>query len=98
MPLKNVNRPAPGSSIRVEPIRDLKAISRIKRRLKESPRDLCLFTLGINMAYRCNELLSIQVEQVEAVKVGDTLNLKQSKTQKYRAVALNNSAVTAIHQ
>ncbi|MEM1366638.1 MAG: hypothetical protein AAGG02_01225 [Cyanobacteria bacterium P01_H01_bin.15] len=27
---------------------------------------------GINIAYRCNELLSIQVEQVEAVKVGDT--------------------------
>ncbi|MEM1369399.1 MAG: hypothetical protein AAGG02_15595 [Cyanobacteria bacterium P01_H01_bin.15] len=48
MPLKNINRPAPGSSIRVEPIRDLKAISRIKRRLQESPRDLCLFTLGIN--------------------------------------------------
>ena len=68
MPLKkeeNPNHPLKGSTIHVEPIRDKTAIKRIKKLLRDHPRDLCLFTLGINTAFRANELLSLQVNQVE---------------------------------
>jgi len=41
------NHPAKGSSIKVEPIRDRRAIADIKALLKDNPRNLCLFTLGI---------------------------------------------------
>ena len=58
---QNPNHPTAGSTIKVEPIRDKKAISRIKKILGDQPRDLCLFTLGINTAYRANELLSLKV-------------------------------------
>ena len=61
-----------------------------------SPRDLCLFTLGINTAYRANELLSLKAGQVRYLGVGDVIDLKQSKTDRYRLVTLNSKAVSVI--
>lgn len=99
MPLakgQNPNRPERGSSIKVEPIRTKTAIEHIKKILHDRPRNLCLFTLGINTAFRANELLSIRVGQVRSLDVGDALDLKQSKTRTYRLVTLNRPAVAAI--
>ena len=93
---QNPNHPTAGSTIKVEPIRDKKAIARIKKILADRPRDLCLFTLGINTAYRANELLSLKVGQVKSLRAGDVLDLKQRKTHKYRPVTLNATAVMAI--
>jgi integrase len=95
---QNPNHPVAGSTIKVEPIRDKKAIARIKKILADSPRNLCLFTVGINTAYRANELLSLKVGQVKNLRPGDVLDLKQQKTQKYRLVTLNPTAVSAIQQ
>ncbi|HEY9655202.1 MAG TPA: tyrosine-type recombinase/integrase, partial [Crinalium sp.] len=72
------------------------AISRIKKILADRPRDLCLFTLGINNAYRANELLSLKVGQVKNLQAGEVLDLKQRKTHKYRPVTLNATAVASI--
>jgi integrase len=93
---KNPNHPKKGSAIKVEPIRDKKAIQRIKKQLRDSPRDLCLFVLGINTAYRANELLSIKVGDVRDLRPGDVLTRKQSKTKKYRGVVLNQVAQESI--
>jgi integrase len=93
---KNPNHPKKGSAIKVEPIRDKKAIDRIKKQLRDSPRDLCLFILGINTAYRANELLAIKVGDVRHLQPGDVLTRKQSKTNKYRGVVLNPTAQAAI--
>ena len=91
---RNPNRPAPGSSIKVEPIRKKKAIDDIKKLLNR--RDRCLFTLGINTAFRANELLSIRTEQVRELGVGDTLQLKQSKTKEHRRVTLNKAVIATL--
>ena len=93
---RNPNHPRKGASIKVEPIRSLEAIAAIKQLLQDSPRDLCLFTLGINTAFRASELLSISTGQVTALEVGDLLEIKQRKTGKYRAVPLNKPAVQSI--
>lgn len=93
---KNFNHPRAGSSIKVEPIRDMKAIKRIKKILTDQPRNLCLFTLGINSAYRANELLSLTVDQVDYLRAGDRLEVMQTKTNKYRAVTVNQTTVNAI--
>ena len=101
MPYKkgeNPNHPQKYASIKVAPIRSKKAIKNIKKILSDHPRNYCLFTLGINTAYRANELLSIRVGQVKYLKVGELLDLKQSKTNKYRMVTLNQTAVDAIRQ
>lgn len=94
--LGNPNHPKKGSIIKVEPIRDIAAIERIKATLVHKPRDYCLFVLGINTAYRANELLSIKCGQVAHLKVGDNLELLQTKTSKRRAVAVNSVVVPAI--
>lgn len=93
---QNHNHPKKGAHIKVEPIRDLGAIAAIKHQLRHQPRNLCLFTLGINTAYRASELLSMTVGQVGHLKIGDRLDVKQRKTQKYRAVTLNNNGYNAI--
>lgn len=93
---RNPNHPRKGAAIKVEPIRKREAIERIKLLLSHKPRDLCLFILGINTAFRASELLSITVGQVEDAKWGDLLEIKQPKTGKYRAVPLNKRAVCAI--
>jgi len=90
------NHPKKGATIKVEPIRDLKAIQRIKKILADKPRDLCLFTFGINTAYRANELLSIQVQAVSHLEVGDGLEVKQSKVDQYRKVTLNKKVIESI--
>lgn len=84
----------------MEPIRDLKAIKRIKK-LREGnglywQRDLCLFTLGINTAYRANELLSITVGQVDYLDPGDRLELFQIKTKKRRGAILNKTVSASL--
>ena len=97
MKSKNPNHPKKGASIKVEPIKNLKDIKSIKKLLKaEHPRDYCLFILGINTNLRASDLLSITVEQVEDLQVGDEIVLKEKKTGKTRRITLNEAAVEAI--
>jgi len=95
---RNPNHPRIGDAIKVDPIRDLAAIQHIKQRLLLSGnyRNYCIFVMGINMAWRANELLSITVGQVRSLEVGDLLEIKQSKNGKYRAVPVNETVVAAI--
>lgn len=90
------NHPKKGSAIKVEPIRDLADVAAIKRSLANRPRDLCLFTFGINTAYRANEILSLTVGQIAHLQAGDRLDVKQSKTATYRSVTLNRTVAQAI--
>ena len=96
--MKNQNHPKKGTSIKVEPIRQKAAIDRIKAALLHNNkyRNHCLFTLGINTAFRANELLSITIEQVIHMQVGDTLELKQSKNGKHRRVTINKTTHEAL--
>jgi integrase len=95
---ENPYHPKEGSTLKVLPIRDKKGIGRIKKLLADKPRDRCLFVLGINTAYRANELLSIKVGQVRYLEAGNVLDLKQSKVSKYRMVTLNNSAIASVRE
>ena len=86
---ENPHHPKPGSTIKVDPIRDKLAIQKIKQTLVKNPRNLCFFTFGLNTGYRASELLSIRVEQVRYLKSGDLLDVKQPKTKRYRQVKIN---------
>jgi len=93
---KRVPHPARGRAFKVEPIRLIKDIRRVKKLREDNPRDFCFFTFGINSAYRASELLSIKVGDVDYLREGERFELKQQKTKKYRAVALNKPIVEAI--
>jgi integrase len=67
------NRPARGSRIKVEPIRTLEGLHRIREMLQDRPRDRALFDLGVNLPLRVVDLLDLTVEEVRDLRVGDTL-------------------------
>lgn len=94
--IPNPNHPKLGDTIKVEPIRTVNAVNKIKKALAPSPRNFALFVVGVNTAYRASELLSIRLGQVRHLKTGDRLEVKQKKTKKYRAVTLNNSCISSI--
>ncbi|WP_289021947.1 tyrosine-type recombinase/integrase [Desulfobacter postgatei] len=94
--MKNLNHPKKGSHISVEPIRKQKDIKLIKKILQDSPRNLCLFTLGINTNLRASDLLKIKVEQVRHIQPGEEISLKEKKTKKQRRINLNRACIEAI--
>jgi len=96
MTSKNANHPKKGSTTKVEPIRGPKSIKAIKKNLKDQPRNLCLFTFGINTAYRAGEILSLTVGQVQHLQAGDRLEVKQPKSKKYRAITINKTVEAAL--
>ena len=95
---ENPHHPKKGASIRVDPIRDMRHIQAIKRHLIDTNnmRDHCLFVMGLNTAWRANELLALKVKDVDSLGEGDILERKQSKTGKYRKTPLNRAVIRAI--
>jgi integrase len=94
----NPNRPKKGSAIKTQPIRRLEDIRAIKRFLAGDPRNLAIFTLGINSALRGSDLLRIRIEDVQSLKPGDSFEIREQKTRKYRRVMLNKVSHRAIQE
>jgi integrase len=94
--MPNANHPPAGSSIKVEPIRDLKDIRAIKRLLADSPRDLALFTIGINTSLRASDLARLTVGQLRDRRPMDEIEVREKKTGKVRRITLNRACVDAI--
>ena len=87
---QNFNRPETGSSIKVEPIKRKRDIGSIKKLITESPRNLALFIIGINTNLRASDLLRI--------KAGDSIEIKEKKTGKFRRINLNKACIQAIQR
>ncbi len=78
-----------GKSIAVDPIRNVKDIKSISKLLSDKPRDLLLFTLGINNGLRAVDLVKLKVKQVEKLKVGESLSIIETKTGKKNVLVIN---------
>lgn len=90
--MSNSNHPKKGQSITVEPIRSFKDIRRVKRRLKNNPRDLLLFTIGINNGLRIGDLLKLTFGDVIDLRPGEILTIREQKTGKPNVPIPMNSA------
>ena len=88
----NQNHPKKGSRITVSPIRKIKDIKKIKRKLKANPRDLLLFTLGVNNGLRISDLLNLRVGDVRELEIGQTLNILERKTGKMNVLMVNKES------
>ncbi len=84
----------------VEPIRDLNRVQRIKGNLKrkKNPRDLLLFTAGINLGLRISDLLRLKVGDVKDRKgdIRDFIYITEQKTKKQRKITLNDGVREAL--
>jgi integrase len=94
--MRSNNRPQKGSTIKVEPIREPKDIRLIKKLLAARPRDLAIFTLGINTNLRASDFLRITVGQVRRLQPGEHFSLKEKKTGKLRDVTVNKNVHEAV--
>ncbi len=92
----NPNHPPKGSRIKVEPIRSTKDIATIRKLLQHKPRDLALFTLGINTNLRASDLLNLRADQVRNLKPMDEIEIRERKTGKLRRITLNKACVEAM--
>ena len=95
---RNDNHPPKGSKIKVDPIKDLKDAQTIKKLLADKPRDLALFTVGINTNLRASDLLRLKAGQVRHLKPMDEVEIKEKKTGKARRVSINKACVDAIQR
>ncbi len=86
---QNFNHPPKGSRIEVEPIRNEKDIKSILQLLSGKPRDLLLFTMGVNNGIRAGDLLNLKVGDVRYLKAGQVHQIIESKTQKKNVVVVN---------
>ncbi len=93
---ENTNHPRKGSTIRVEPIREMKDIKAIKKMLAGNPLYFALFTVGINTNLRASDLLRLTVGMVRNVKPMGEIEIKEKKTGNIRRVTLNKSCIDAI--
>jgi hypothetical protein len=84
--MNNPNHPKNGSSTLVQPIRELSHIQSIKKLLASRPRDLLLFTLGINNGIRTGDLLKLKISHVKYAKPGQAIQIRESKTGKKKWV------------
>ena len=94
----NSNHPSPGSQIKVEPIRNLKDIRLIKKLLADKPRDLALFTIGINTSLRASDLLRLTIGQLRNLRPMHELELKEKKTGKIRRISFNRVCIEVIQK
>ena len=90
----NHNHPKKGSTTKVDPITRIRDINKLKSIL--NPRDLCLFTLGINTALRASDLIRIKVNQVKDVEPMGEAEIKEKKETKYKRMNLNSACVESI--
>ncbi len=64
--------------------------------MADKPRDLLLFTMGINNGLRAIDLVSLKVKQVENLKTGDTLSIIETKTRKTNILVINKPVYKAL--
>lgn len=93
---QNLNHPKKGSAHKVEPIRSVKDIKALKKLLANSPRDLALFTVGVNTNLRASDLLSLTAGQVRGLKPMEEITLREKKTGKARRISLNGACIETL--
>ena len=94
--MNNPNHPKLGSSILVQPIRELTHIQSIKKILASKPRDLLLFTMGINNGIRTGDLLKLKISDIKSVKPNQAIQIKESKTGKINTLFINREVYKAL--
>jgi len=90
------NHPKIGSQIKVEPIRSKSDISKIKELLEDQPRNLALFTLGINTNLRASDLIKLKTGQILTLDTSGSFEIREQKTGKLRRLTLNNGTLQIV--
>lgn len=94
--VKNINHPVKGSTIKVEPLKNERDIRNIKRLLRDHPRNLAIFTVGINTNLRASDLVLITVGNLKGVRPGEHFTIREQKTGKLKSITLNKTVYDVV--
>jgi len=76
----------------VMPLKSIRDIERIKESLSNNPRNLLLFTIGINTALRISDILTLKVRDVSDTHI----EITERKTSKRSRIKINDSIRSAL--
>ena len=71
-------------------------IQSIKKLLASRPRDLLLFTLGINNGIRTGDLLKLKISHVKYAKPPQAAQIRESRTVKANTLYINREVYKAL--
>lgn len=93
------HRPAhKGKCVTTEPLKQLEMIADVKKYLRLQPRNLALFTLAVNSAFRSSDILNLRHENLKQLQNGCIqITTREKKTGKIRMVVLNKSTSTVFN-
>jgi integrase len=94
--IRNPNHPKKGDRVRVDPIRRIEDVQAIKKMLSDNPRNLLLFTIGVNNGLRVGDLLRLKIKDVRNLRPGDHITIKESKTGKENIMMINKAVYKAL--
>jgi integrase len=86
------------SELTVDPLRTLGAVAAVKELLRDRPRDLLLFSLGINSALRAGDLLRITVNGVRQATCGETFKVREKRSGELAQVFLHPGLWAALQR
>lgn len=96
--MTNKNHPKLGSHIVVDPIRNPRDIESLKKLISKQPRNLLIFTLGINNGLRIGDLLKLRVKDIKDLKIGEALHIREAKTGKNNIMVVNKGSHKVLKQ
>ena len=94
--MQSKNHPQKGSHIKVEPIKTIEDINKLKEYLKFQPRNLAIFNIGLYGCLRASDILKIKIGEVRNLKTGDCLWIKEKKTSKQKCISANKAIYDAV--
>ena len=92
----NINHPAPGDRITVDPIRSVEHIKAISKLTKDNPRNHLLFIMSINNGLRIGDIVKLKVKDFKNKKIGDSVNIIERKTGKTNVLVINKAVYKAL--
>jgi len=90
--------PFKNGSCKVEPLKEKKDIEKIKQSLTERPRDLALFTIGINSGLRVQNLLSLTYRDIltKDGHIKTSVSVCEGKNKKHREFIIGKNTRRAL--
>lgn len=83
--------------MKVQPFTKLKDIKNIKKLLRDKPRDLLLFTIGVNSGLRSQDLLALRVKDIRGKNVGERVSVREKKTGKENVIVINKEIADCLN-
>lgn len=88
-----------GRCVTSEPLKNLEWVADVKHYLRNNPRNLALFTLAVNSAFRASDILNLRFENLKQLQNGCIeITTREKKTGKIRLVVLNNATSKILNE